>query len=245
MDVLLQRFDDSAVDRVLAVVAHPDDMEYGGAAAVAQWTARGAQVAYVLATSGEAGISSLPPEQAGPLREREQRAACAHVGVDDLRFLGFSDGTVEYGLPLRQAIAAEIRRFRPDTVITVSFRESWPGGMLNQADHVAVGRAVVDAARDAGNRWVFPELVERGLEPWPDVRQVLAYASPLSTHVLDVSAGFAAGVESLKAHEAYLEALGPDAPDPERFLGEGLRPAGEAVGAEYGVAVEVFPLQLF
>ena len=245
MDDALERYDDGDLRRVLAVVAHPDDMEYGGAAAVAQWTRRGAQVAYVLATSGEAGIDSMPPEQAGPVREAEQRLACAQVGVDDLRFLGCPDGTVEYGLPLRRAIAAEVRRHRPDTIVTASFREAWPGGMLNQPDHIAVGRAVVDAARDAGNRWVFPELSQNGLEPWNGVRTVLALASPQSTHAIDVGEGFAAGVASLQAHQAYLAGLGQQAPDPADLLDRMLGGAGRRLGVRYAVPVEVLALQLW
>jgi LmbE family N-acetylglucosaminyl deacetylase len=241
----LELFDDSSVRRVLAVAAHPDDMEYGGAAAVAQWTARGVEVAYALATSGEAGIDSMRPEDAAPLREQEQRAACAVVGVSDLQFLGFPDGVVEYGLPLRRAIAAEIRRFRPDTVVTASFRESWPNGMLNQADHVAVGRAVVDATRDAGNRWVFTDLVDAGLEPWNGVVSLLALGSPSPTHAIDVTKGFDAGVQSLRAHEAYLAGLGSGSPDPGEMLGMFLGETGQQVGVRYALAAEVFPLQLW
>lgn len=245
MDDGLQPYDDSSLARVLAVVAHPDDMEYGGAAAVARWTARGVDVAYVLATSGEAGIDGVAPAEAGPLRETEQREACARVGVEDVRFLGFPDGTVEYGLPLRRALAAEIRRFRPDTVVTGAFRETWPGGLLNQSDHVAVGRALVDAARDAGNRWVFPDLADDGLEPWNGVRTVLAMASPLATHAIDVTDGFDAGVASLRAHAAYLKGLGPDAPDPADLLDRMLGDAGQRAGVRHAVAVEVLPLQLW
>jgi LmbE family N-acetylglucosaminyl deacetylase len=245
METSLEKFDDSTLHRVLAVVAHPDDMEYGGSAAVAVWTGRGVDVAYVLATSGEAGIDSLPPTEAGPLREREQRAACAEVGVQDVRFLGFPDGTVEYGLALRRALCAEIRRFRPDTVVTGSFRETWPGGMLNQSDHVAVGRAVVDAARDAGNRWVFPELAHEGLEPWNGVRTVLAMASPVSTHGIDVTDGFDAAVASLEAHAQYLAGLGTDAPAPRDMLGQILGRGGSEVGTRYAVATEVLALQLW
>jgi LmbE family N-acetylglucosaminyl deacetylase len=235
----LSLFDDADVARVLAVVAHPDDMEYGGAAAVACWTARGAEVAYAVVTSGEAGIDSLPPERAKPLREREQREACARVGVSDLHFLGFSDGTVEYSLELRRAIAGQIRRFRPDTVVTGGFRETWPGGMLNQADHVAVGRAVVDAVRDAGNRWVFPDLARDGLEPWNGVQAVLAFGSPLSGHAVDVTDGFAAGVASLEAHAEYLAGLGESAPSATEMVGEMLGATGRAVGVDHAVAVEV------
>jgi LmbE family N-acetylglucosaminyl deacetylase len=238
----LTLFDDADLARVLAVVAHPDDMEYGGAAAVACWTARGVDVAYAVVTSGEAGIDSLPPEQARPLREREQREACARVGVSDLRFLGFPDGTLEYSLDLRRAIAAQIRRFRPDTVVTGGFRETWRGGWLNQADHIAVGRAVVDAVRDAGNRWVFPDLTDAGLEPWNGVRTVLAFGSPLARQAVEVTDGFAAGVASLEAHAEYLSGLGESAPVPAEMLGEMLGATGREVCVAHAVAVEVLHL---
>src|SRR5689334_22894135 len=131
----------------LAVVAHPDDLEYGTAAAIARWTGQGKQIAYCLATSGEAGIDSMPPEQAGPVREAEQRAAAAAVGVSEVEFLRLPDGVLEYGLPLRRAIAAEIRRHRPEIVIGLSGRDVFPSGLPNQADHVAAGRATIDAVR--------------------------------------------------------------------------------------------------
>ncbi len=150
-------FADETWGRALVVMAHPDDMEYGGAAAVARWTGQGKSVAYCLATSGEAGIDTSPPDTCGPLREREQAEACRIVGVSELQFLGFPDGIVEYGLPLRRAIAAAIRRHRPDVVITSNFRKTWGGTVLNQADHIAVGRARIDACRDAGNRWMFAD----------------------------------------------------------------------------------------
>jgi LmbE family N-acetylglucosaminyl deacetylase len=134
-------------DRALVVVAHPDDMEYGAAAAIAKFTAQGKQVAYSLITSGEAGIDGLPPDECAPVREAEQRAACHAVGVSEVEFLHFPDGTLEYGLPLRYAIAASIRRHRPEIVITTNFRETYGGVMLNQADHIAACRRVGAVAR--------------------------------------------------------------------------------------------------
>ena len=93
-------------DRALAVVAHPDDMEYGAAAAVARWTGQGKWVGYVLVSDGEAGIQAMDPAQAGPLRRDEQRAGCAAVGVDDVEFLGHPDGAIVEGLDLRADLAA-------------------------------------------------------------------------------------------------------------------------------------------
>src|SRR5262245_13270684 len=156
-------------ERALAVVAHPDDMEFGAAAAVARWTGQGKHIVYALVTSGEAGIDGMDPERSRIVREAEQRESCRIVGVDDVEVLGVADGVIEYGVPLRREIAAAIRRHRPDIVITNSFRESWDGRVLNQADHIATGRATVDAARDAANRWVFADQVAAGLEPWNGV----------------------------------------------------------------------------
>jgi LmbE family N-acetylglucosaminyl deacetylase len=242
-NVLLEPLDEDW-DRALVVVAHPDDMEYGGAAAIARWVQQGKYVAYALITSGEAGIDGLAPEECAPLREAEQRAACAAVGVSEVEFLGFPDGMLEYGLPLRHAIAASIRRHRPDVVITTNFRETYGGVMLNQADHVAGGKATLDAARDAGNRWVFRDLLAAGLEPWPGVRQVWAAASPDARHGVDVTGTFDAGLASLRAHEAYLAGLGPEAPDPAEMLEGFSRQTGTQLGVPMAAAFEVFPLQL-
>ena len=235
---------DESWQRALAVVAHPDDMEYGSAAAVARWTGQGKSVAYCLVTSGEAGIDSLPPEEAKPIREREQRAACAVVGVDAVEFLSFPDGTVEYGLELRREIAASIRRHRPDIVIAVNHRETYGGEMLNQADHVAVGRATIDAARDAGNRWVFRDLLDEGLEPWSGVTQIWVAGSPDARHGVDVTDTFDKGLESLRAHEAYHAALGDGGFDPAELLESIGRMVGTRLGSRYGVSFEVFPLRL-
>jgi len=230
--------------RALAVVAHPDDMEYGTSAAVARWTAQGKSVAYCLLTSGEAGIDNLEPEQAGPVRKEEQRAACAAVGVTDLEFLGFPDGVLEYGLPLRRAIAAVIRRHRPEVVITGNFRDTFGPGALNMADHIVAGQATLDAARDAGNRWVFRDLLAEGLEPWNGVRLVAAGGSPQATHAVDIGDYFEAGVESLRAHKAYFDSFGENAPDMAEMLEGFARMAGSQLGVPLATSFEVYPLQL-
>ena len=224
----------------LAVVAHPDDLEYGAAAAIARWTSQGKRIAYCLATSGEAGIDGMTPEEAGPLRETEERNSAAIVGVDDVTFLGHPDGMIEYGLPLRRDIARAVRRTRPEIVITGNYRDSWGPGMLNQADHIATGKAVLDAVRDAGNRWVFRELLDEGLEPWGGVRSVFVAGSPDGGHAADVTDTFAKGIESLKAHGAYLAGLGGGPmSEPEEFLESFARTTGTRLGTKYGVSFEV------
>ncbi|MGH3319876.1 MAG: PIG-L deacetylase family protein [Streptosporangiaceae bacterium] len=230
----------------LAVVAHPDDLEYGAAAAVARWTGQDKSVAYALVTSGEAGIDGMPPDQTRRVREEEQRASAAVVGVDSVEFLGQRDGVLEYGVPLREVIARVIRRHRPEIVLTNNFHDTWDGDIaLNQADHIATGRATLDAIRDAGNRWVFPELLDEGLEPWSGVRQLWSAGSPAARHGVDVTGTFDRGVASLRAHEAYLRGLGPNAPDPEEFLESMARPAGTRLACRYAVAFEMLHFDLF
>lgn len=227
----------------LAIVAHPDDMEYGAAAAVARWTGQGKQVVYCMVTSGEAGIDTMQPEQARQVREAEQIASAAVVGVNVVEFLGFPDGIVEYGLPLRRALARAVRLHRPDIVLTDNFRETYGGVWLNQADHIAVGRATVDAVRDAANRWVFRELLDEGLQPWAGVRQVWAAASPNAKHAVDTTDSFEAGVASLEAHTAYLAALGDAMGDAREFLEALGRSVGTGLGTRYAAAFEVLPIR--
>jgi LmbE family N-acetylglucosaminyl deacetylase len=233
---------DESWTSALAVVAHPDDLEYGTAAAVARWTSQGKRVVYCLATSGEAGIDSLPPEQCGPLREEEQRAGAALVGVDVVEFLGHPDGMLEYGLALRRDIARAVRRHRPDVVVTGNYHDSWGRGSLNQADHIALGRSVLDGVRDAGNRWVFRELLDEDLPPWHATRILVSGTSDVDAGV-DVTDHFDAGVASLEAHAEYLRGLG-DHPmaEPREFLEAIARGSGSRLGVRFGVAFEVINL---
>ena len=129
--------------RVLCIAAHPDDLEYGAAAAVAKWTSSGHEVTYVLATSGEAGIDGDRPRRVrGAARGRGARRRRGRRRATTVEFLGYPDGVVEYGVGLRRDLARAIRRHRPDTVVTGNHRDTFGPGMLNQADHRAVGQAV-------------------------------------------------------------------------------------------------------
>jgi LmbE family N-acetylglucosaminyl deacetylase len=226
-------------ESALAVVAHPDDLEFGSAAAIARWTGQGKSVAYCLLTSGEAGIDGMHPDESRRVREAEQRASAAIVGVDRVDFLGLPDGVLEYGVALRRVIAREVRRHRPDVVLTNNFRPTWDGAtILNQADHMVTGQATLDAVRDAANRWVFADLADEGLEPWSGVRQVWAAGSPDSKHAVDVTDTYDTGMESLRAHDAYLKGLGDF--DPTGFLEMFMGAAGSRLGVRYASSFEVF-----
>lgn len=226
---------------VLCVVAHPDDIEYGTAAAVAKWTAAGKTVTYFLLTRGEAGIDTMHPDEAGPAREAEERASAAVVGVSEVDFGNHKDGNVEYSLDLRRDIAREIRRRQPELVITGDYGNRFVGGMLNQADHRAVGLACADAVADAGNRWIFPELVEEGFEPWHV--GMLAFAGPMTpTHYVDVADQLGLAVASLEEHAAYNAALPDDFPKPDQLVPMILEmgaKAAQADGVTHALALDV------
>ncbi|MEE1617243.1 PIG-L deacetylase family protein [Brachybacterium sp. J153] len=231
---------ETGMRRVLCVVAHPDDMEYGASAAVAAWTEAGWEVTYLLLTRGEAGMAE-PPESVGPLREREQRSACERVGVTDLRYLGHPDGMLEGTLALRRDIARVIRQVRPDLVLTANFEVEAYGGM-NQADHRVAGLAAVDACRDAANPWVFRELAEQEqLAPW-SARAVAIVGHPQPTHARAVGADHVeAAVASLQAHAAYLAHV-TGHPAPEVLIPAILAQGGAAAGTEHAVVLRVVDL---
>ena len=224
----------------LAVVAHPDDLEYGAASAVAKWTQQGKQIIYVMVSRGEAGINEMHPSEVGPLRSQEEIDAARAVGVDTVEFLEHTDGDIEYGLPLRRDISRAIRRHRPDIVLTLSHHLQFPSGHLNMADHRNVGIAVFDAARDAANRWIFPELLNAGLEPWNGVRFVAVFGPSKPTHGIDVTGHWEQGMESLRQHRAYLEYLGQEATDRTfKFLTAHAVEAGNAFGCQHAVMAEL------
>ena len=220
----------------LAIVAHPDDLEYGAASAIARWTAQGKTVVYCMVTSGEAGIDAIAPERCGPLREDDERRSAAVVGVETVEFLRHPDGLLEATVALRRDIAAVIRRHRPDVLIGINHHDTWPGAW-NHVDHRVVGVAMFDAARDAGNRWLFTDAGE----PWAGVRFALMNASPHPTHHVDVSATIDAGIASLREHQTYLDALS-EPTDPDAFLRGTAAAAGEPLGLAAAVTFELIGL---
>jgi LmbE family N-acetylglucosaminyl deacetylase len=235
---LLPPLPDDTFERVLCVVAHPDDLEYGTSAAIAKWVDQGIEVAYLLLTRGEAGMPN-PPQETARIRKAEQEAACAAVGVTDLTILEHPDGMLVYSIDLRRDIALQIRRFRPDVVLTSNFDFDTPWG-LNQADHRAAGLATVDAVRDAGNPWVFAEQLSDGIMMPHSPRLLLVAGDSNPTHGTAVSAeNLDRSIASLTAHTEYLAAL-PWHPAPAEMIPQFAAEAGPKIGAEHAVLFRVF-----
>ena len=195
--------------RALVIAAHPDDIEYGLAAAVAAWTSAGKEVHYLLATRGEAGMAGVTPEDAAPIREQEERRSAAVVGVTEVEFLDGRDGVLQAGPELRKAIAGGIRRHKPELVVTGYFGATWspPGqspAFLNSSDHRALGQSALDAVADAANEWIFPDLPE---ERWSGVQYVAVSEMLEPMHQVDVTNQIDKAVASLSEHRRYLEIL--------------------------------------
>jgi LmbE family N-acetylglucosaminyl deacetylase len=199
--------DQRTVARILVITAHPDDVDFGAAGTVAQWTDAGLQVSYCIVTNGEAGGSdlSLPRVEMAAIRQAEQTAAAKQVGVTDLHFLGYPDGRVEATIGLRRDLARVIRMLRPDRVVCPSPDRNYARMGTSHPDHRAVGAAALDAVYpDARNPFAFPELLaEEKLEPWT-VPEVWIAGTPTPTNYVDITDTFSRKVAALRCHVSQL-----------------------------------------
>ncbi|MEW2375526.1 PIG-L deacetylase family protein [Micromonospora sp. NPDC047812] len=226
------------VVRALAVFAHPDDVDFGCAGTIATWVDEGVDVSYLLVTRGDSGeCDDTPRAEVGRLREEEQRAAAAAVGVRQVEFLdGYPDGALTPTLDLRRDVTAAIRRFRPDRVLTSSPLRRWeqlvgPG----HPDHLAVGEATTCAVYpDARNRFAHPGLLAAGLEPWV-VREVWYAGGPAPDHVVDVTDRYARKVAAMAAHRSQTGRM-----DVATWVREQLTATADAAGLPAGRMAEAF-----
>jgi LmbE family N-acetylglucosaminyl deacetylase len=198
---------DSEVERALVVVAHPDDADFASSGTVATWVQQGVEVSYCLLTYGDAGGFDPAVDRADipGIREEEQRAAAAEVGVTDLYFLGYPDGRLTLTMDLRRDISRVIRTVRPNRVITQSPERNWERVYASHPDHLLAGEATMCAVYpDARNPFAHPELLaDEGLEAW-SVAEVWMVAAPqhLVNHFVDVTDTFDRKLAALKAHES-------------------------------------------
>jgi LmbE family N-acetylglucosaminyl deacetylase len=226
------------VERVLCVLAHPDDVDFGSAGTVATWTAAGTEVTYCIVTDGDAGgFDETPRDQMGPLRQAEQRAAAAVVGVTDVRFLGHPDGRLELTLDLRRDISRVIRQVRPQRVLTSSPERFWDRIGASHPDHMTVGESTLRAVYpDARNPFAFPELLDdEGLEAWA-VSEVWLTASPRADHAVDVTEMLDSKLAALRCHVTQVS----HSPDLEKFVTEWMAQTAQRLGLPEGRFAEAF-----
>lgn len=222
----------------LLVAAHPDDVDFGCAGTTATLTAAGHRVVYCLVTDGTAGgfDSSVSRDKMGEIRQAEQTAAAAVVGVDELHFLGFPDGAVEATLDLRRAISRVIRQVKPDCVITQSPERDFTSMYRSHPDHLATGVAAMAAVYpDSRNEFAFPELMVEGLEPHA-APELWLMGGPDPDHFVDITDVFDVKIKALLCHTSQMQ-------DPSRMpelLGNFGRTVAQVAGLNEGRIAEGF-----
>jgi LmbE family N-acetylglucosaminyl deacetylase len=230
---------DSEVQRILAVMAHPDDADFGAAGTIARWTEEGIEVTYCLVTDGDAGgfDRSVARMDIPEIRRTEQRNAAKAVGVEDVRFLGYPDGRLELTLDLRRDISRVIRQVRPQRVLTQSPERNWARIQASHPDHLTTGEAALRAIYpDSRNPFAFPELLaDEGLEPW-EVAEVWVMAHPSPNHYVDVTDTFDRKIAALRAHVSQTAHMD----DLEIWLRERLGQIATEAGLPAGHLAEAF-----
>ena len=231
--------DEYVVERVLVVVAHPDDVDFGAAGTIATFTDEGLHVSYCIVTDGDAGgfDPDVPRHHIAGIRQAEQRAAAKEVGVEDVVFLGYPDGRLEVSLDLRRDISRVIRQVRPQRVLSTSPERFWDRIGASHPDHMVVGESTLRAVYpDARNPFAFPELLDdEGLEAWT-VPEVWLNASPRADHAVDVTDVLDRKLAALRCHVTQTS----HSPDLEQFVTDWMRRTGRQFGLPDGRLAESF-----
>jgi LmbE family N-acetylglucosaminyl deacetylase len=195
--------ENSEVQRVLVATAHPDDADFGAAGTIATFTDAGIEVTYCVATDGDAGgfDPAVPRSEIPAIRRAEQIAAAKAVGVQDVRFLGYRDGSLEANQDLRRDISRVIRQVRPQRMLIQSPERNWVRIGASHPDHLASGTAAIAAIYpDARNPFAHPTLLaDEGLDEW-SVAETWVMAHPESNHTVDITEVFDRKLEALRAH---------------------------------------------
>lgn len=193
---------DDEIKRVLVVMAHPDDCDFGAGGTIAQWSAKGIEVSYCIITNGDQGgeESGIPLEQMAQVRQAEQRAAGKILGVNQITYLNYRDGWLMPSIELRKEIVKAIRIAKPDRMLVQSPERNWERIYSSHPDHLAAGETAIQAVYpDARNPYAFTDLKDAGFEPWR-VREVWMTGSPTPNHFVDITQSFDKKIAALKAH---------------------------------------------
>ncbi len=227
--------EDNDLNRVLVVAAHPDDPEFGCAGTVARWTEEGKEVYYLVCTRGNRGSDdpTMTEEELSVLREGEQRAAAAHLGVKEVNFLVQDDGELQNTLHFRGEVVRLIRYYRPGIVCTHDpttffYRDSF----INHTDHRATGLVTLDAVYPiARDRLQYPEQIREGLQPHK-VKEIYFFGTHEPNHWVDIGEHIQRKVEALRRHQSQFQQV----EDLEKLVRKFSRNAGQGETPEYAEA---------
>ncbi|MHB8245629.1 MAG: PIG-L deacetylase family protein [Acidimicrobiales bacterium] len=231
-------FPEAAPERVLVIVAHPDDMDFGAAGTIATWTTLGSSVTYCIITDGAAGSAdpSIDLTSLVSIREEEQRRAGKAVGVSEIIFLGYPDGRLEPTQEVRRDLSRVIRKTRPSRIITQSPERNFDRIRASHPDHLAAGEVTLRAVYpDARNPFAHPELLKAGLEPF-EVPEVWLMASPRAGQVVDITDAFDRKIEALSAHQSQISDMSSIA----SFMREWTAATAQRFGLGSGRLAEAF-----
>jgi LmbE family N-acetylglucosaminyl deacetylase len=223
--------------RALAMIANPDDIDYGAAGTVAAWVDEGWDVRYVCATRGQKGAwdAHMDVSDYGRLRDEEQRAAAKVVGVTDVTFLDFMDSEVFDSLDLRLALSREFRRHRPHRLITMVPDPLPTDRFVNHPDHRAVGQCALDVTMTGGTTAsIFPELLAEDLPPWRDLEATWLMGPAVKATPVDVTATLDRKLAAIRCHASQIGDR-----DVETFVRARLREQGRAHGLAYAETFRV------
>jgi len=223
--------DEAQIERVLAITAHPDDVDFGAAGTIAGLTDRGVHVSYCIVTDGDAGgfDTAVSRAEMAVLRREEQARAAKEVGVSDLIFLAQPDGRLQADLALRELLTRVIRQVQPQLVITQHPVRNLHRIRASHPDHLAVGEAALCAVfPDSRNPFAFPHLLQaEGLEPWT-VPEVWLFGGGDGAHLVDITDQLDRKLRALRAHESQHE-------DQDQ-IGAFVADWGRTIGAQHGLA---------
>jgi LmbE family N-acetylglucosaminyl deacetylase len=213
---------DNETQRVLLVMAHPDDAEFSCGGTLAKWTREGKEIRYLLLTCGDKGSDGpdVTPEMLCADRQAEQRAAAAVLGVKEVVFLHNLDGELVNTPEVRRDIVREIRRFKPHVVVANDPTTYFLANVyINHSDHRVAGATTLDAVFPAaGNRMYFPELLGEGFEPHP-VKEIWLTGSNEPNMWVDVTDTLGIKLAALQQHKSQIK----DMAEMEKRLRERLR----------------------
>ena len=221
---------DSDVERILVVTAHPDDLDFGAGGTIAQWSAKGIEISYCIATNGDQGGNDpkITREEMKQIRRREQTAAGKVLGVSDIHFLNYRDGWLTPTIELRKDIVRVIRKVRPQRMLIQSPERNWNRLGASHPDHLAAGEAAIQAIYpDSGNPFAFEDLLhDEKLEPW-GIKEVWVMMADGSDHHVDITDTFDLKMKALAAHASQTSHM-------EGFE-ERIREWGTTMGASVGL----------
>jgi len=227
---------------VLVIAAHPDDIEFSCSGTAAKWANEGSEVIFVLCTSGESGSHDLemPPEKLVPIRQSEQKCASEILGIKEVVFLDYPDGTMINSLELRKEITKLIRKYRPDAVLTWDPSRRYSGtSYLNHPDHIVVGEACLAALMPAcDSPFIFPELMAEGFEPFK-VYDVYLFGVESPNVWIDISEMIEKKIQSIKCHKSQFGDWINEMPD---YVRSSAKSRGKDQGIPYAEAFRYFHL---